>query len=98
MGGITKKERDSLNKFMFRLFENIENRSSYFTEKVCNKCQRKYVCFPEGYMFEFKEIDNCDRIPEIVKIWFQAKNMNVIVVDYPLKISDFSMKKREICD
>ena len=98
MGRVDKKERNALNKFMMRLFENIANRSSYFTEKICNKCQRYYVCFPEGYTFKFEEIDKCERIPEIVKICFQARDMGIIVVDYPFKISDFIMKKRGILD
>jgi len=75
------------------MFENTGNRADYFVRRVCVKCQRYYVCFPQGYTFKIEEIEACERIPEIVKIWYQAKAMGLIKADYPLKIVDFNFTR-----
>jgi len=89
MGGvyeISNKRKEELKKLLMRMFENVGNRAEYFVDKVCRKCERHFVCFPQGFMFEMKEIEACERIPEIVKIWYQAKAMGMMESDYPLKI------------
>jgi len=87
-------EKKELNSFMKRLLENVGNRADYFTEKLCRKCQRYYACFPEGYTFKYEEINKCERLPEIVKIWYQARQINLIIADYPFKIQEFKVSKR----
>jgi uncharacterized CHY-type Zn-finger protein len=85
MGRVSEKnERVKLIK---RIFGNIGSRADYFVERVCMKCDNYFACFPCGIEFEPKQIEECFRIPDIVKTWFQAKAIGVVECEQPLKIS-----------
>jgi MoaA/NifB/PqqE/SkfB family radical SAM enzyme len=91
-----EKEIKDFKRFMIKLFENLRNRSEYHTRIACRKCMKRGACFPEGYMYAPKEIENCKRLPEIVKIWYQAKTLGIILFEYPLTI-DYEKLKELVC-
>jgi len=77
-----KNKKEVLKQALKILMEN----SNKLIEENCRKCSKRDACFPLGYIFKIEEIEECEKIPESVKVFWRAKQLGIIAVEYPFEV------------